>query len=77
MPETSTRTKVNVRAVLNMGLDSNGNQKTSGLSIGKLSNTGYNDAGAMAVINALRPCLSKNVLNRQKTEKFDVNTASA
>ena len=77
MPETSTRTQVNVKAVLNMGLDSNGNQKTSGLSIGKLSNANYNDAGAMAVMNALRPCLAKSILQRQKTEKFDVNTASA
>lgn len=77
MPDTSTRTGVNVKAVLNMGLDANGNQKTSGLSLGRLSNTGYNDNGAMAIINALKPCLQRNVLQNQKTEKFDVNTASA
>ncbi len=80
MPETSQRTSVSVKGILNMGVDSNGNQKTKSLSIGKLSNTGYNDTGALAVIDALKPCLARNFItgnNCQKTEKFDVDTASA
>lgn len=53
--------QISVYLELYNGTDSNGNTKTVKVSLGNLSETNYNDNKVLAVVNALAPCLSKNV----------------
>ena len=64
---TSTEKRISVNIKLNDGLDTKGNVKTVGVSLGSLSLSGYNDDKALAVVSALEDCFSKEVYSIEKT----------
>lgn len=59
--------KVSVAAKLNNGTK-DGKVQTVSLSLGTLSKDRYDDQKAMNIVDLLKPCLSKNVLNVQETK---------
>lgn len=61
MAATVTTEKVQVRVNLDNGTDSQGNVKIVGVSLPKLSVSGYTADKAMAIVNALDPMLVKTV----------------
>ena len=69
-----TLKKVSVNVKVNAGTDSEGNIKTASLSLGNMSELGYDADKALAVVSALAPCLSKTITAVEETK---VNTMSA
>ena len=67
MAVTETPKKVSVSVRLNNGVDSSGNVQTVSVSLGSLSTTGYDNAKALAVAEALEDCLSLSVYSVEKT----------
>ena len=60
-------TKVRVSALLNNGTK-DGKVQTISLSLGTLNTGRYDDQKAMNIVELLKPCLSKNVLETQETK---------
>lgn len=54
---------------LNNGTDSQGNIKTVNLNLGSLDVGAWNADKAMAIMDALSPCLSKTIHQRVTTEE--------
>lgn len=69
-----TRKKVACNVVLENGTDSEGNLKTVNLSLGALSKDSWNADKALAIVQALGPCLNKTINNVQEVM---TNTISA
>lgn len=69
-----TLKKVSVNIKVNAGTDSEGNIKTATISLGNMSELGFDDDKALAVVTALAPCLSKTITAVEKTK---VETMSA
>lgn len=77
MATTSTITKVSVKMLLNNGTDpQTGEVRTVSVSLGALSPTGYNDDKAMAVAEAIAPCLTKSLYGVKKTVDYTLTNAS-
>lgn len=57
------------------GTDSSGNVKTVNLNLGSLSVATWNADKAMAIINAIVPCLTKT-LHQSTTTEENIMTAS-
>lgn len=58
------------------GTDSSGNVKTVNLNLGSLSVATWNADKAMAIINAITPCLTKT-LHQSTTTEESIMTAGA
>ena len=71
---TETLKKVSVSVKLENGRDTDGNMKYVGISLGTLDKDSFNADKALAIVELLRPCLSKTV---GYTEKTAVSTLSA
>lgn len=73
---TNATKKISVSLRLNNGEDSEGNVKTLGVSLGKLTAnpSDYDDDKMLAVKNLIAPCLEKAVY---ATEKSIVSVVSA
>lgn len=69
MAITETALKDAVSMKLNNGTDASGNIKTVSVSIGSLSTASYDNSKAMAVVNAISPCLSKGVYEVRHTKE--------
>lgn len=61
--ETMIANKCNM--LLNNGTDSSGNVKTVNVSLGSLSDSGWDATKAMTVIETLSACLSKSLYDVQ------------
>ena len=68
-----TLRKCAVNIVCNNGTDSNGNLKYAYFSIGNLSYYTYDVDKALAVVDALAPCLSKTI---RRVEEVAVSSLS-
>lgn len=64
-----TPTKRTATLKLNNGTDSSGNIKTVSLNLGSLDVANWDADKAMAIMNALAPCLKKTVHQRTTTEE--------
>ena len=71
MAVESRLNKVTVNMKLNNGTR-DGKVVTLNQSIGSLSITDYDDQKAMNIVDALNPCLAKNVMGATKTEVSDL-----
>lgn len=65
MAVTETMIKNQCNMKLNNGTDASGNVKTLNQSLGTLSDTAWDATKAMAIVEALTPCLSKSVYEVQ------------
>jgi len=66
MAVVSDLSLVSVVCKLNNGTTDNGQLKTLDLSLGKMDIDRYDDDKAMAIVNLLRPCLAKDVVEVRK-----------
>ncbi|MBQ7592727.1 MAG: hypothetical protein IJU48_00060 [Synergistaceae bacterium] len=76
MATTTTVNKISVSIKLNNGLDTQGNVKTVGISLGSLSTSGYNADKVMAVVALLEECLAKEIVQVDRTEVASLETAA-
>lgn len=60
--------KVTVNVRLDDGVDSQGNTKTVSQSLGSLNKATFDPDKALAIANALEPCLTKTIDSVAKTE---------
>lgn len=67
MAVVSDLTKISVITKLNNGTTDDGKVKTLTVSLGDLNIDRYDDQKAMNIVNLLRPCLTKDVYEVQKT----------
>jgi len=65
MAVTETMIKNQCNMKLNNGTDSEGNVKTVNVSLGTLSDSGWDAAKAYACANAIEACLSKTIYQVQ------------
>lgn len=73
MPATVTTEKVQFRINLDNGTDSQGNTKTVGVSLPKLSVTGYDVDKAVAIAMALDQLLSKTIYSMSEIKTNSVS----
>ena len=67
MAITTETEKIRVTAKFNNGLDQSGNIQTLSVGLPTLSVDNYSDAGAIAVIIALKNCYNKTLYKIEKT----------
>ena len=68
--------KVSVSIKLDDGTDSQGNPKTVSVSLGSLSKDSFDADKALAIVDALEPCLNKSVSSVEKTEVSTISEAA-
>lgn len=71
---TETLKKVVCNVMVENGTDAEGNIKLVSFSLGSLSKDNFDADKALAIVTALRPCLSKTV---NSTNKIETSTISA
>ena len=60
---------------LDNGTDSQGNQRTVSINFPSLSKVNFDEDCVLAIVTALEPCLSKAVLEIDKTEVSTITAA--
>ena len=65
---TSMLQKISISIRLDDGVDSQGNTKTVGISLGNLNKNTFDADKVLAIANALEPCLNKSIDSVLKTE---------
>ena len=70
----ATLKKVSVNVKLDDGTDSDGKQHTVSIALGTLSKDNFDADKALAIINALEPCLTRDLVS---VEKVEVSTITA
>lgn len=71
-----TLKKVIARAMLENGTDSEGNVKLVSLSIGSIAKDSFDADKCLAIVTALRPCISKTVNSTETVETSTISAAS-
>ena len=66
---------IRVSLRLDNGVDSQGNTKTVGVSLGTLNKATFDADKVLAIANALEPCLNKEIDSVQKTEVSTLTAA--
>ena len=72
---TVTLQKVSVNIKLDNGTDDEGRQRTVSISLGALSKDNFDADKALAVKEALEPCLDKEVYSVEKVEVSTIEAA--
>ena len=67
--------KVSVNIKLDNGTDADGKQRTVSVFLGNFSKDNFNADKALAIINALEPCLSKTVYSVDMVQTSTITAA--
>lgn len=70
-----TRKKVVCNVVVETGTDSEGNLRTANVSLGALTKDGWNADKALAIVQALGPCLTYTINNVQEVMTSTISAA--
>lgn len=69
---TETLKNLTAQALVAVGTTSSGSTKTAQMSMGTLNKDAWDATKMMAIVDALEPCISNEIVELQKTGKYQI-----